>query len=146
MSEYENIENGDNFQLNQYDTSIIFLRDNKYTTEPYNNTGYAAVTLTAGTVVGRIAATNYIVPVNAGASDGSQFPIGLIAQNVTVAASSSKNVPICTEGEVAEEKINFDDVDDTLDTIVSDIRYKDRLKGIGIVPIAGTELSAYDNA
>ncbi len=145
MSEYKNVENTDNFQHNQYDTSIIFLRDNKYTTEPYNNTGYSAVTLTAGTVMGRVAATNYVVPVNAASSDGSQFPIGLVAEDVTVSASSSKNIPICTEGEVSEEKINFDDPDDTLDTILDSIRYKDRLKGIGIVPVPGTELSAYDN-
>lgn len=146
MSEYTNVENTSNFQLNQYDSSIIFLRDNKYTTEPYNNTDYSDVTLTAGTVMGRIAATNYVVPVTSGASDGSQFPIGVVAEDVTVAASSSANIPICTEGEVAEEKINFDSASDTLETVVSDIRYKDRLKGIGIVPIAGTELSDYDNA
>lgn len=145
MSEYENVENGDNFQHNQYDTSIIFLRDNKYKTEPYNNTTYVAIVLTAGTVVGRVAATNYIIPTDADSSDGSQFPLGIVAQDTTIAASSSKNIPICIEGEVAEEKINFDDPDDTLDTIVSSIRYKDRLLAIGIVPIAGTELSAYDN-
>lgn len=146
MSEYENIENKSNFQLNQYDTSIIFLRNNEYTTEPYNNTGYSDETLTAGTVVGRVAATNYITPVDSGASDGSQFPIGVIAEDVIVAASSSSNVPVCTSGDVAEEKINFDSASDTLNTVVSDIRYKDRLKAIGIVPIAGTELSDYDNA
>lgn len=145
MSEYNNVENGTNFQHNQYNTNIIFLRDNKYTTEPYNNSTYADVTLTAGTLMGRIATTNYVVPVTSGASDGSQYPIGLVAEDVVISASSSAEIPLCTAGEVDEDSINFDSADDTLDTVLDSIRYKDRLKRMGIIPVSGTELSAYDN-
>lgn len=145
MSEYNNVENTSNFQHNQYDTSIVFLRDNFYSTEPFNNETYLNVTLTKGTVMGRVTASNYIVPVNAGVSDGSELPIGILAEDVTVLASSSKNIPLCVKGEIAEEKVNFDDADDTLDTVVDGVRYKDRLTQIGLILIPGTELSDYDN-
>lgn len=146
MSEVTNTINTDNQQHNDFDTSILALRDNKYETGYYQNSGYSDVDLAAGTVMGRIATSNYLIPLDAGASDGSQFPVGVLAQDHTVEAGETKNMNIIVAGEVAEEKIVFTD-GSTLETVVSSKRLKDRISSdtAGIILVAGTELTKTDN-
>ena len=149
MSSVENTLNTSNQQTTRYNVNIIFLRDNKYKTMPYNNSSYDDVTLTAGTVMGRIGSSDYVVPCNAGSSDGSEYPVGILAEDVTAEASADTDIPICVSGEVAQEYINFDDPDDTLNTIVSsdgvNRRYKDLIDQIGVILVLGTDQTGYDN-
>ena len=146
MSEVTNTINTDNQQHNDFDTSKIMLGDNKYEAGYYNNSTYAEVTLQAGTVMGRIATTNYLVPLEAGASDGSQFPAGILAQDHTVADGVTANMNICVAGEVAEEKVLLTD-GSTLETVISSKRIKDRIMSdtAGIILVLGTELTGTDN-
>jgi hypothetical protein len=147
MSEVTNTINTDNQQSNDFDTSKLLLGfDNKFETGYYNNSTYADVTLAAGTVMGRIATTNYLVPLDAGASDGSQFPVGILAQEHTIATGDTNNMNIVVAGEVAEEKVVLTD-GSTLETVIASKRIKDRISSdtAGIVLVAGTELTGTDN-
>lgn len=130
------------------DVSKIFLWGNRYLDADYTNPdGDYAVTIPAGTVMGRIASTNKIIPLESGASDGSQFPVGILAQDYTVDAGADQTMSICIAGDVAEEQVDLQGTD-TLDTTVSDRTIRDRIMadthGIKLVP--GTEMTAYDNS
>ena len=75
--------NGQQMQVNT-DLSKIFIWRNDYRKYPYNNSAYDAVTLPAGTLMGVVAATGWVKPLVSTANDGSQFPVGVLAQDYTV--------------------------------------------------------------
>jgi hypothetical protein len=134
-----------------YDNGKIFVWDNRYQkgTFEYTNNDTDPVTFAAGTVVGRIHATGKIVPLTSGASDGSQFPVGILAEDITVeyGETYSEEAAFCNYGDVVEDKILFQGSDD-LDTVVSARTLRDRIAadtaGIRIIP--STDLTGTDNA
>lgn len=133
------------------DTSKIFIWDNRYKSEPYNNSAYDAVTLYAGTVMGRVTGTGYIKPLRSTYNDGSQVPVGVLAEDVVVAGGGLVNLQICNYGDVAENKLIFDLSTDNLDTTVTDSgagtqRMRDRIHSVGIRLIPSTEMTDYDNS
>lgn len=140
---------GNQAQVNT-DTSKIFVFDNRYENSTYDKTNstYDDIVIPAGTLMGRIAATQKVIPLASGASDGSQFPIGILAEDVTVPASStvSKSVSICVAGDVAQSKIVLDG-SDTLSTVISARSIFDRIQAdtVGIKLVSTTEMTDYDN-
>lgn len=132
----------------KYDTSKIFILDNSFTTgEVTNDDAYDDLELEAGTLMGRVHATGELVVLQSGASDGSQFPVGILAGNYTIEPGDTANVRICIAGEVDESKIIFDGSDD-FDTVVSSRQLRDRIASdtAGIILVPCTELGNYDNA
>lgn len=128
-----------------YDLSKIFLLDNRYESDSYvNNSGYATLTLLAGTVMGRIAGTNTLAPTISGYTDGSQIPIGVLAQDVTLLAGQSKQVSICIRGDVAANKLIFLG-GDNLNTVIAGRTMKDHLQQYGPLVRTSTETTDYDN-
>lgn len=131
-----------------YDLSKIFLFNNRYEGDNYvNNSNYSPVTILAGTVMGRVASTGVITPCLASATDGSQFPIGILAQDViALPGGSSQLTSICIAGDVAENKVILF-YGDTLETVVSGRRFRDRIQGdsVGIILRKSTEMTDYDN-
>lgn len=128
-----------------YDLSKIFLLNNRYENDTYlSNSGYATLTLLAGSVMGRIAATNQLTYCQSGALDGSQFPIGVLAQDVTLLAGQTQQVAICIFGDVASAKLIFVG-GDNLNTVISGRTMKDHLQGYGVLVRVGTEMTDYDN-
>lgn len=132
------------------DLTKIFVWGNRYTKGTYENTNstYDDITIPAGTVMGRILADQKLAVLESGASDGSQYPVGVLAQDVVVLAGEtfSKEVAICVEGDVDETKLVFQGSDD-LDTEVSGRSLRDRLGSdtVGINLVAGDQLTATDN-
>lgn len=129
------------------DVSKIFIRDNRYTEGIYtNDVTYDPVTLTAGTLMGRIAATQKLVPLESGASDGSQFPVGILKETKTVEEGETVYLTICVAGDVAEDKVLFDGTDN-MNTIVSSRTLRDRIGSdtVGIKLVACTEMTSEDN-
>jgi hypothetical protein len=128
------------------DLSKIFIWNNRYENALYNNSAYDAVTLSAGTLMGRVAATGWIKPLASGASDGSQFPVGILANDITVDGGDLVTVAICVAGDVAEEMIILDG-SDTMETTISDKRLRDRIGSdtVGIKLVQSTEMTGYDN-
>lgn len=131
--------------ITNYDTSIIFLRDNKYEGAQYTAVGGDKVLL-AGMVMGRVTATGQLLQCKSAASDGSVVPVGILTKDITVLDTIVADVNICTGGEVAEEKVVMDG-SDTLDTIYSARRLRDRIAGdtVGIVLVPGIENTINDN-
>ena len=128
------------------DLSKIFLWNNRYENALYNNSAYDAVTLTAGTLMGRVSATGWVKPLASGASDGSQFPVGVLANDITVDGGDLVTVSICVAGDVAQEMIILQGAD-TMETTISSRRLKDRIGAdtVGIKLVQSTEMTGYDN-
>jgi hypothetical protein len=139
------LNNGQQMIINT-DTSKIFLWNNRYENATYNNSAYGAVTLTAGTLMGRVAVTGWIKPLASGAADGSQFPVGVLANDITVDGGGLETVSICVAGDVAEEQIILQGTD-TMEVTISSRRLRDRIAAdtVGIKLVQRTDNSAYDN-
>lgn len=128
-----------------YDYTKIFLRNNLYRTINIAASG-ADLVLEAGTIIGTIAATTKGAVLKSAAVDGSQFPTGVLAENITILDGNNADVNICIAGEVAEEKIILDGAD-TLDTVIDLRTIRDRIaadtKGIKLVTT--DQLANFDN-
>jgi len=133
------------------DLSKIFLWGNRYAKFPYakTNSTYDDFTLPAGTLMGRISGTNKVIPLASGASDGSKFPVGVLAADVVVLAGESFDgeISLCVAGDVNEDLVLLDG-SDTLDTVISDRTLRDRIGAdtVGIVLKAVDELTKADNS
>lgn len=132
----------------QTDLSRIFVRENRYEYDSYiNNSTYDPITLRAGTLMGRIHASNVLVPLEASASDGSQFPVGVLAKDMIIDSGDTVQAAICVAGDVVADQIIFVKPGDGLETVVSSRRLKDRIGAdtVGIKLVQNTEMSAPDN-
>jgi hypothetical protein len=128
------------------DRSKIFLWKNRYESGNYTNAGGSAVVLAAGTLLGRISATGLLIPLASAASDGSQYPVGILADDYTVAAGATVALAYCVEGDVATEKVVLAG-SDTMNTPISGRRIFDRIGAdtVGIKLVSSTEMTDYDN-
>lgn len=128
------------------DNAKIFIWDNRYEQGEYTNAGETEVELAKGTLMGRIAATQLLVPCASGASDGSQFPVGILADDYVIDYGVSATLTICIGGNVAEELVVLNG-SDTFDTVVSARSLRDRIAAdtLGIKLVLGTQMTAYDN-
>jgi len=128
------------------DNAKIFIWDNRYEEGTYTNPTGDDVSLTKGMLMGRVSATQKLVPLASGASDGSQFPVGILADDYSVDYGESANVTICIGGDVAEELVTLNG-SDTLSTVISGRSIRDRIAGdtLGIKLVAGTQMTAFDN-
>ena len=135
-----------NYLRTDQDVSKIFLGDTKTDSESYvNNSGYDPITLAAGTVMGRIAATGVLVPMLLGANNGSQYPIGIVMETTELDAGETRQLTIAVGGEVAESKLIFWDGRLTVDSVIEQQRIKDRLQYAGFTLRVSTEMTGYDN-
>lgn len=134
-----------------YDISKLFVWKNRYSTGSFTNGTGSELVLPAGTLMGRISATGKIAIMKSGSTDGSQIPIGVLAENITLANGVSSDLNFCKEGDVVESKLVFDGTDD-LDTEITisaadnvTAIYRDLIAGLGINLVGGDELTGYDN-
>lgn len=132
-----------------YNLRKIFIWDNRYENDSYvNNSNYNPITILVGMLMGRVTSTGYIVPWRAGAVDGSQFPIGVLAQDVIgLAGGASQKASLCVAGDIDASMIIFF-AGDTLETIDNGRRVKDSIQansvGIKLV-FNSTEMTDFDN-
>lgn len=136
-----------NPQINNYDLTQIFVGNNRYESATYTNPTSGEVTLAKGTVMGRVASTNKVLPLESTASDGSQFPIGVLADDYTVDYTESATLTFCIAGDVVESKLVFENGTDTVATVVSSRTLGDRIAGdtAGIILVGSTQLTGQDN-
>lgn len=128
------------------DRSNIFLNGIRTAKGNIANATGSAVTVLEGTVMGRIGSTDKLTPFTSGANDGSQHPIGILADTYIIPASSSLDVFMVNGGDVAADKLLFQGAD-SLETIISSRRVKDLLRtnGMALQLISSTELTKFDN-
>lgn len=126
-----------------FDLSKIFIFDNKYRKVNLANATGSSMVLVAGTVIGCVGITH--APYDADTSN--QLPVGILAEDITIANGTNADVTICNAGKIAEEKIVFSDTDDTLSTIVSNRSIRDMLisNTMGIELVTTSELTSADN-
>lgn len=126
-----------------YDLSKIFLFDNKYRKVNIANATGSSMVLVAGTVIGCVGITH--APYDA--DTANQLPVGILAEDITIANGTNADVTICNGGKVAEEKVVFFDTDDTLAGIVSNRSIRDMLisNTLGIELVTTSELTSDDN-
>jgi hypothetical protein len=129
-----------------HDTKKIFVWGNRFSKAQFTNSGGSAVTLPAGRLLGRIGASQKVLPHVSTAEDGSEQPIGVLGDDYTVAAGATIEVTYCDGGDVAEEKIILGG-SDTLSTLVDDTSIRDAIaRNSHIKLVASTDLSGpYDN-
>lgn len=134
-----------NFLQNNVDTSKIFLGKNESFVAVFT-AGVTDVLLEAGTLMGRIGTTQKVVPLESGATDGSQFPVGILNSTRNVLASTTVSVAIVNKGDVAREQVIFDGTD-TFTTLVDDRSLEDRIASdtAGIILVKTSELTNFDN-
>ena len=133
-----------NQQRTDFEREIIFLRDNKYESGDFTNDTYDAITLSAGTVVGRILATNEIAPMASGNTDGTKLPIGILTQTTVVESGDTVSLNFCIGGEVAKEKVILDS-GDTFATVIGSASTINDLLNNFVTLVSGTEMTAFDN-
>lgn len=128
------------------DVSKTFIWNPRSEDADFTDSG-SGITLKVGTVMGRISASGKILVLKSAAVDGSEIPVGILMQEVVVAASATVNLTFAVSGDVAEEKLIFDGSDD-LDTVVDGRQLRDRIAAdtVGIKLVKGTELTGFDNS
>jgi len=129
------------------DTSKIFVGCNRYEKGNYTNSTYDPVTLLVGTLLGRVSATGLLKPLVASANDGSQFPVGVVADTVTIDEGDTGEVYFCVAGDVVADQLILSGAD-TLDSVISSRRLRDRIGAdtVGIKLITqNQEMTRLDN-
>ncbi len=129
-----------------YDLSKLFIWNNRFESDSYlNNSGYNPLTLKAGTIMGRVASSNTLAPCISGALDGSQYPIGVLAQDVySLAQGASQKVSICINGDVNSYLLIFLG-GDSLTTVINGRTMQDWLQSYGLLIRTSTEMTDFDN-
>lgn len=128
-------------------TEKIFLWNNRFESGVVENDEvYDDLVLKAGTVMGRVASTRKLVVIAKAASDGSQFPVGVLNQDWTIAAGDEQTVSICVAGDVNQNALVLP-VGTALTDVISGKTLKDRIGSdtVGIKLVESTELTGYDN-
>lgn len=130
----------------QTDLRKIFIGNNKYDTASLTNSTGAAITYLQGTVMGRIATTNLIVPMTSAAIDGSAVPIGILADNYTVAAGATQVMTYCVSGDVVTALVLLTGAD-TMTTVVALQTIYDRIGSfcVGVKLQKSTSQTTFDN-
>lgn len=126
-------------------TPEIFLWNKRSAPGQINNATYDPITYPEGTVLGRVSTTGLLKPLTSGASDGSQFPAGILMSGYTVEEGETRDVFMCVQGDVAAEQLIFQG-SDTLSTVVDGRQLRDHFQLLGIKLVVATEMSGpYDN-
>ena len=140
----------------KYDYSVLFpwnprTQSNPTTTNFTNTTG-DPLTLPAGLVLGRIDGTLLLWPMVSTATDGSQKPIGILANTVIVPAGATVQLTMLVSGDVVAPGILFYNGTDTLSTNIAyntsgDIigTVNDILTGRGMIVVPSIDGTFYDN-
>jgi len=132
------------------DQSQIFLGENEFINGTISNASGVDVTILEGTVLGRISTAGgtfgQLKALDKDSTDGSQFPVGILTQDLTIPATSSVNCTACVAGYVAEDKLVFA-ATESLDSVVSSRTLRDRIAGdtLGVRLLSGTNLTKADN-
>lgn len=138
----------------------LFLWNNRYDKGLFDEPNSSGeFTLEQGQVIGRIASSGKLKICDATATDGSQFPIGVVAKDVTMAADATDvDVTYGISGDVDQGKLKFSGSQD-LDTAVTvqdgldpaqDTTYsrtlRDLIQSAGLRLVGGVELTDFDNS
>lgn len=137
---------GANVLATDYDIAKIFVWNNRYKKGSFTNDTYDPITLPQGRLMGRVAATQDLKPHDSTATDGSQYPVGVLLNTVTIEEGETLDLDFCDTGDVVKGLVVLA-ADDTFATVISGRSIEDRIGSdtVGINLIESNEQSAYDN-
>lgn len=146
MAEVTGTSYSGGMRVTNYSNEHLLIFGNEFESADFENTDAYEATLALGTVMGRIAATGKVVPVDSSASDGSQFPVGVLASDYVVESGDTISVRMVVAGEINGNMLVFPN-GETLDTVISSKQMRDRIASdtVGIKLSFPDELSALDN-
>lgn len=129
------------------DLSKIFLWQNRHDKGSFNNATYDPLVMKAGTLLGRVATTQSLKICSSAETDGSQFPVGVLSEDITIEEGDVVDVSFCVSGDVAEEQVILHNAD-TMNTVISSRSMRDRIASdtVGIKLVQSDEMTAFDNA
>ena len=133
-----------------FNTAQLFLGDNHWEQVEYTNSTGSEVTINAGRLMGKILATNKVLPHVAAATDGSEMPIGVAGEKYVVADGATINMYIVTQGHVNQNGLLLNG-SETLATVVRTVSTGGGTIGdlirrnTMITLIESAQLSGYDN-
>jgi len=135
-----------NFLAADSDRQKVFIFNNEFESGTLLNSSGGELTYAIGTLLGRIAATGKLIPLTSAAVDGSQYPVGVLADEITLADAAEGTVTIAISGDVRADALVLDG-SDTLDTVVELKTIGDRIKSdtIGIRLVEVTDNTFFDN-
>ena len=141
MSEIVSSEYSGGIRTTTYENKRVFIFNNTFLEGTMNNSTYDQITYPKGTLLGRIGSSGILVPLVAGASNGSQFPVGVLAGDYTIQDGDSVTVSMCVSGEVNSNALVLAE-GTTLDTVISTRRLRDRIAAdtVGITLVDVQEL------
>lgn len=130
-----------------YNREKIFIGKNTFENATMINSSGGDLTYPAGTLLGRISASGKVQPLASAAVDGSQFPVGILTDSVTIVDGAETTISMAVSGEVDSTLVVLDG-SDTLETVITGRRIKDRIAAdtLGIKLITATDLTAFDNS
>lgn len=134
----------------QTDRSRLLLWNNKTQEGLFDEpVGSGAYTLVAGQVMGRIALTGKLKICSVASTDGSQYPIGVVAWPKTMAqGATGVTITIAVTGDVDEDLLTLSGVETLASyhaTNTASQTIRDLLQKSGLNLVSGTEFSNYDN-
>lgn len=143
-----------NSLFNNHDLRKIFVFGNRYERLTFKNNTGAGATFQAGLLLAKDNTDNTIVPLDASnTTNASNIPIGILAQDLTTSianAGTQANVYFCHKGDVARDKIIFQDsVNDDFDSVIVQANgrtIEDLLLVLGIKAVVSTDLTNFDNS
>lgn len=107
MSESTARVQGNNQLTVDYLREKLFIGNNKFKSYSYTNSTGSEVTLSVGRIMGLIDGTGKITPSLSTATNGSQIPVGILADSYTVANGATVDVMVCIAGDVDANLIVF---------------------------------------
>ena len=139
-----------NQRFTNTDTRKVVKWNNRYQDQEVilNNSSYAPWVFPAGTVMGRITSTGRVVPMYAPGADGSQFPVGVLLNDMSVEAGATVKAAICVQGDVNEYALSMFYSGDTLDSTVTNAnsrKVRDLLQAQGLYLQKPSEMTFTDN-
>lgn len=137
---------GNNVLITDYDISKIFIWDNRFDKGAFTNDTYDPITIPQGRLMGRVATTQELKPHDSASSDGSQYPVGVLNNTITIEEGDEITLDMCVSGDVVKEKVILAD-GDTWATIVDGRSIFDRVGAdtVGIKLVSSREQTAFDN-
>ena len=145
MAKVETKVNAENQMFTDYDVSQLLLGNNSFVSGTFAAYGTDMV-IDPGTVVARLTTTGEFVPLDTSATDGTQYPVGLLIKQLTVADGGKADTQIVNKGKINENLIRFWNSGQGLDTIVDNRSIFDWLNDIGFEIEGSDELTKVDNS
>lgn len=146
MSTITTVTNNSNNIVVNYDLTKVALGDNKFIKATYTASG--AITITEGTVFGRIKATGKIAILDKDATDGSQLPVGVLFNGIggskVISGAGDFELTLINKGSVDAGLLSFA-AGTTISSVVGDKQIIDHLNDLGLVLDNATELTKVDN-